>query len=298
MISKHLIKILKGSLIGTGLILPGISGAMIATLLYIYKDLIEALNLLLKKPFQAIKSIWEYIIGIFIGLGISVLFIQNFLEHLLIPITFLFIGFILGGIPLMIKQVNLKRLNWKHVLTFICASVIMISFLFISENQTEIGSGLYYFVLILIGVLTSISMIIPGLSGATILMALGVYHILILETSNMIKALLSFDLGKAFSQLPFILLIAIGVIIGLIAIGKLVYYLIKEKPSYFNIAVLAVVVMSPINILIMLNRTVDTGLLQVKITTWIISLIGLFIGAVLVLFLVKKAKENKQEVSR
>ena len=41
---NHLIKIIKGSLVGMGSILPGVSGSMIAAVLNIYQDLIEALN--------------------------------------------------------------------------------------------------------------------------------------------------------------------------------------------------------------------------------------------------------------
>jgi len=54
---RHIIKAAKGSLIGIGLILPGISGAMIATSLYIYEELIVALNQFTKHPIKAILNI-------------------------------------------------------------------------------------------------------------------------------------------------------------------------------------------------------------------------------------------------
>ena len=57
---NHIVKIIKGSLVGLGSILPGISGSMVATILKIYTELIDALNMFTKKANK----------GYFIGMAI------------------------------------------------------------------------------------------------------------------------------------------------------------------------------------------------------------------------------------
>ena len=59
---SNILMILKGSLIGLGSILPGVSGGMIAAAFDIYKDLINALNRFTKEPIKAVISIWQYLI--------------------------------------------------------------------------------------------------------------------------------------------------------------------------------------------------------------------------------------------
>ena len=103
---NHLIKIIKGSLVGMGSILPGVSGSMIAAVLNIYQDLIEALNAFTKHPIQSIVKVWQYIVGVFVGLGLGFIFISTFLDVAPIPLSLLFIGFIIGAIPGLKKEIK------------------------------------------------------------------------------------------------------------------------------------------------------------------------------------------------
>jgi len=149
---NHLIKIIKGSLVGMGSILPGISGSMIAAILNIYQDLITALNNFTKHPIKSIINVWQYIVGVFVGLGLGFLFISSFLDVAPIPLTLLFIGFILGAIPGLKKEIKTEKYHWHHFFTMFIAMVVMVGFLFIQEQTAVVGSWTYLIIVVPIGI--------------------------------------------------------------------------------------------------------------------------------------------------
>ena len=275
---KHIIKIIKGSFVGMGSILPGISGSMIAAILKIYQDLIEALNDFTKHPIQAIKAVWQYIVGVFIGIGLGFVLIKLVYENFPIPITFLFIGFILGAVPSLLKEIKNQNLKWHHFLIFSLTAVMMIGLLFVSESTATADSFLAYVVVFFIGVITAISLITPGLSGATILMALGYFHILINLGDEIIRALISFDFSKIVSQLPMLLVLILGVLVGLIVMGKVMYQVLIHFKSHFYIGVLGIVFVSPFNILYTIQDSTETNAFSIPWYVYIISFVLFIIG--------------------
>jgi putative membrane protein len=292
---QHIIKIAKGILIGLGMILPGISGAMIATSLFVYEALIEALNNITKKPFKAILSIWQYLLGALIGIGIGMMLVQTFLDRILVPMTFLFVGFILGGIPKMIKDAGVGQQSKQHIAVFVVFFVIMISTLWLPERSQTTQGFMLYIILIVVGILTAISMIIPGLSGATILLALGYYDLLIDTGSGLISGVFGFDFNEISAYVPMFLLILVGVIVGLVFIGKLIYYLLKNHIRYFYFGVLGIVLASPINIVVILNEQTVSGLLNISWYVWLLSVMALAMGYYLTDQLIKISKKSSQK---
>ena len=248
---KSLVKILKGALVGIGSIVPGISGSMIATILKIYEQLVTALNRFLKEPIKAIVAVWEYILGVIIGLFIGFYVITYFFQISPLVITFLFVGFILGSIPSLYKEFKGTETNYKHILTFIVTVVIMLLLLLIQEKESVQTS---YFYIIIIGLITSAALIIPGVSGATILLALGFYQTLLHIVNELIKAVVTLNIDILIKELPAFLLLVLGIILGLIIMGKIMFYLLNNKRKYFTSAVLAIVIVSPINIFFALNN--------------------------------------------
>ncbi|HBY65885.1 MAG TPA: hypothetical protein DEG42_05870, partial [Acholeplasmataceae bacterium] len=223
---KNIIKIIKGSLVGMGSILPGISGSMVATILKIYQDLITALNNFTKNPIKAVLSVWQYIVGVILGYIIGFFFISTFLNLAPLPFTLLFIGFILGAVPSLKKETETDHYHWHHFLVLGIAMVSMVGFMFIQESSAASGSGFYYFVVFMIGVITAISLIIPGLSGATMLMAFGYFQTLITLGDDIVAAIISLDFSQVAAQLPMLLLLVLGVLVGMIVMGKVMFQLL------------------------------------------------------------------------
>ena len=285
---KNIIKIIKGSLVGMGSILPGISGSMVATILKIYQDLITALNNFTKNPIKAVLSVWQYIVGVILGYIIGFFFISTFLGLAPLPFTLLFIGFILGAVPSLKKETETDHYHWHHFLVLGIAMVSMVGFMFIQESSAASGSGFYYFVVFMIGVITAISLIIPGLSGATMLMAFGYFQTLITLGDDIVAAIISLDFSQVAAQLPMLLLLVLGVLVGMIVMGKVMFQLLKHYKIHFYFAVLGIVLVSPFNILFTLQAETTADVFQAAWYVWVIGIILFILGAFISYSLSKK----------
>ena len=293
---KHLVKIIKGSLVGMGSILPGISGSMVAAILKIYQYLIDALNDFLRKPIKSILSVWQYIVGVIIGFVIGFVFIDLFYDIAPIPITFLFIGFILGAIPSLVKEVKSKSYKWHHYLTFILAILAMIGFIFIKESENNPDSLFYYISVFFVGVIYAVALIIPGLSGSTMLMAFGYFQLLIRLVDDIAKAFVTLNFTEIASQLPMLLLLILGALIGLILVGKLMHYLLHNFKTHFYLAVLGIVVISPFNILFTLQENTTDNVFQANIWIYLLGAVLFIIGIMITFSLSNKKEEPKGEI--
>lgn len=277
---NHVIKIIKGSLVGLGSILPGISGSMVATILKIYTELITALNQFTKKPIRAVLSVWQYIVGVGLGYLIGFFFIKIFLENFPIPFTLLFIGFIIGSIPTVSNETKQTQKKWHHYLVMGLAIVMMLLFLLVQESNATTGNWTYYLVVFLIGFITAASLITPGLSAATLLMALGYFHILIGLVDDVARAIISLDFSQITSYLPMLLMLVLGLLVGMILIGKVMYQVLLHYKVHFYMAVLGIILISPFNILFELQSQTENNVFITPWYTWLIAgilcLLGIF----------------------
>ena len=285
---KHLIKIIKGSLVGMGSILPGISGSMVATILKIYQDLITALNNFTKHPIKSILSVWQYIVGVGLGYLIGFGFISVFLGMAPLPFTLLFIGFILGAVPSLKKETVTEHYRWHHFFVMGISMVVMVFVLFIQESTATTGNNLYYLIVFAIGFITAISLIIPGLSGATMLMAFGFFQTLITLGNDIVSAIVNLDFTEVIGQLPTLGVLILGVLVGMILMGKIMYRLLKHYKTHFYFAVLGIVLVSPFNILFTLQAETNENVFQAAWYVWLIGGILLIFGAWLTYSLSKK----------
>ena len=277
-----------------GSILPGISGSMIAATLHIYHELIEALDNVTRRPLRAIVSVWQYIVGVILGLLLGFFVIRLVFDVAPLPITLLFLGFIIGGIPELNKEATRGtkiHLSWVAAPA---AGLVMLAFLFVTEQTATVGSLAYLFILFVIGALTAISLIIPGLSAATMLMALGYYHILLTVGNDFVAAVFSGDFSALFQQMPMVFVIALGGIATLLLMGKVMALLLKRYRSIFYYAVLGVVVVSPINIMVALDDNTTVDFANTAWYVWVFGILLFFAGYVATQTLAK-SRQNKEE---
>lgn len=294
---KTIVKMIKGGFIGMGNILPGISGSMIAVILNIYKELIDAVNQLFTHPIKSILSIWEYMTGAVIGIVIGLIGVSYLLDIAPLPVTLLFVGFIIGAIPTLYKDVKKIELKWHHIIVFVMTAILMLSVLFIKQGDGTDTSGFWYSIsVIVVGIIYAIAMIIPGLSGATMLMAFGFYQILLDMVSSFKDALTSQNYDAFLQELPLLLLLMLGAIIGLVVMGKLMAIFMKKYPQHFIYAVLGIVVVSPINILVLLQQETTQNVYDKPWYIYLLSLIMLGLGVLLTLKLANYNKEEGQSI--
>lgn len=292
---QTLYKIIKGAFVGVGSILPGISGSMVATILGIYQHLITALNQFTKHPFQAVRSVWQYIVGVMIGFGIGLIVIEYLYERIPLPLTFLFIGLVIGAIPSIIKSLKTIKTTWHHLMTLFVLMIVMISFLFMSETTQSPDAFMYYVVVFIIGFLYSTALIIPGLSGSTLLMALGFFQILLALGNDAIDAVFTFNFSELIRQLPLILTLVAGIIIGLILMGKVMYQILKKYQTHFYYGVLGIILVSPFNILFSLQENTSTNVFQTSWWIWVVAIVVLLIGYIVTYLITQR--DIKKEIN-
>ena len=293
---SNLRKILIGIVVGISSILPGISGGMIATAYNIYTELIEALSNLTKNPFRAIKSIWQYLVGITLGIIISVILVQRLMYHIPIPATLLFLGLILGSLPNIWRLAKQKKVDLFGCLLMLFMFVLMIAILFI-PFISDIENTAWY-IWMIIGSLVAVSFIIPGLSGTMILMVIGFYTALISIANNVLRAVIEFNFEELFNLSSSVLWLFLGFVITVVLVAKMMNRLIKKAPHRFYQAIVGVVLSAPFTIIYSLNLElidqVDIFNLSEQWVMWLIGIIVLPLGIYLSIKFSGKKHETKE----
>ena len=232
--------VVKGFIMGIANIIPGVSGGTLALTLGIYERFIQSIS----HFFSKIKENAKFLLPVVIGMGLSVLSMSRVIdasyEHFPIPTTMLFMGLVIGGVPLLLNKVKGKKevkQPSSYIIAFITFSIVLL--LALSEqlfdislkaNLTNMNIG-RYIALLVVGIVAAATMVIPGVSGSLVLMLLGYYYPILKVVKNLTK----------FQNLGSNILIAgvfgIGIIIGIIGISKLIEYLLSkfETKTYFGV---------------------------------------------------------------
>tara|TARA_A100000164_G_scaffold161293_1_gene143021 strand:- start:269 stop:1156 length:888 start_codon:yes stop_codon:yes gene_type:complete len=238
MISKlgdSIIIFLKGMLMGIADLVPGISGGTIAFITGIYEDFIEALNNINLKIFdgdlinQFTKKKFDFLLILISGILFSILSFSKILTYLLvnfnIELRSFFFGLILVSIIILYRSIDKIRLIQVQYIFLLIFSIIF-SFMIFNMSSFEPKITIVY--IFLCGVICSLAMILPGISGAYILIILGTYEFLINKISNLF---LDIDSIKVVGIFGF------GFVIGIIFFSKFIKYLLLnfKKPTFVTL---------------------------------------------------------------
>ena len=213
---------LKGIAMGAADVIPGVSGGTIAFITGIYEELITSIgniNFGLVKTFKShgVKAFWQqlngnFLLALLIGIGISVFSLMRVAHYLIeehpIKIWSFFFGLVIASVWFIGKQIS--KITLANVFIFVIGALIAFGVTKITPAQGTTNE-LY---LLLCGALAVCAMILPGISGAFILLLLGAYQ----------------TISEAVSSFNFktIALVGLGAIIGLLSFSKLLKWLFKH----------------------------------------------------------------------
>lgn len=213
----------KGFIIGTGKIIPGVSGSMLAISLNVYEKLLNIIANIKKINSNSFKFLFSISIGIIISITIFSKIIKWTINTFYIPIMFLFIGLILGGMPNIIKEINAgKRKTSKTKKTFIFIISFTASYIITQIGNINLNSYNNIITFFILGLIEAFSSIVPGISGTAIYMSLGIYDTLLNLFSNLLNP----------HYIHITLLFGAGILIGTYIIAKLITYLLKYQKIY------------------------------------------------------------------
>lgn len=248
---QKLIEIIKGSFIGIANVIPGLSGGTIAIILKIYDKLINAISDVFKHPIVVIKSLLFILIGLVLGIVLAVLGVTYFYEKYPVPTAFLFLGFILGGIPFLLKEINLKKINIRKGLIFLffLGATAIFPFLSGSVKNIEQLSFVNFMILFGLGVISSATMVIPGVSGSMVLMCLGYYESIMNLAKECLVDFMNFEMGLFFENLLLVLPFAIGIVLGIVVIAKIIKLLLIKARELTFYAIMGLILATPVSII-------------------------------------------------
>lgn len=247
--------IIKGVFIGIANIIPGVSGGTIALSMGIYDKLIGAVSNFLKDWKKSIITL----LPILVGCGLGLIGFTYAIEYLLSEHTFFtcmaFIGLILGGLPVLIRQLRgkLREHGGSIGISGVLAFVILFAFaiilpLFGSEEEvlkTLTASPQLMVIMFFIGIIASATMVIPGVSGSLVLMILGYYYGIIGSIKDFLEALKVFDIPALTNGFLILFPLGIGILLGIFLIAKLITFLFEKYGVQTYCAILGLILSSP-----------------------------------------------------
>ena len=217
-------------LMGISDLIPGVSGGTIALITGIYNDFIHSLNninlkniiKLIKGNFSTNLTYFKFDILLTIVLGIisSIIIFSQIISNAIdihpTKVFSFFFGLILASIPYIIRGISLFKI--KNFVIFIASIIITTVILNLGYFENENNTIIYIF---LSGFICSCAMILPGISGAYILLILNSYDFILQKLNDFLN---NFE----FDDFKWILIFIIGIITGALTFSKFVKFLLNK----------------------------------------------------------------------
>ncbi|MCL2577337.1 MAG: DUF368 domain-containing protein [Defluviitaleaceae bacterium] len=237
---------LKGMAVGGANVMPGVSGATLAVIFRIYDKLIESINNL----FSNLKESLKFLIPVGLGMVVGILAVGEAIDFLLGRFSMQTGGFIAGlmagSLPFIYNQCGSSdNQTKKYFLYAIAAAVFIILITLIApESDRDVifeGASFNFALaahLFIGGVFAAAAMVVPGVSGAMVLMLFGLFPIAMHTISNIREYLMSpTDVELLLSIIAVCLPLGIGIVAGVLLGSKLIALLLKKfySQTYFVI---------------------------------------------------------------
>ncbi len=237
----YLVISLKGMAMGAADVVPGVSGGTIAFISGIYEELLTSISSINFKTLKllktcGIKAVWKEIngsfllallVGIFVSIASLAKLISWLLEHEPILLWSFFFGLVLASVIYIGKQITQWEIS--TVVLFVIGACVAYYITTLQPLVTENSSPLFLF---LAGSIAICAMILPGISGAFILVLLGAYRPVLDAIHN-----------KDFKLLA---ILAAGAIVGLLSFSKVLKWLFNHYKN-LTLAVLTGFILGSLN---------------------------------------------------
>lgn len=236
----YIILSLKGVAMGSADVVPGVSGGTIAFITGIYEELINSIKSVDLKALKLLctfrfKEFWQkingnFLLSVVLGIGISIFSLAKLMTWLLhnqpIGTWAFFFGLIIASSLLVSKDVD--KWNLRTGIALLAGTAVAYTITVVSPASTP---ETWWFIM-LSGAIAICAMILPGISGAFILVLLGKYLFIM-------EAVSTLNIGV-------ILLFAIGAVVGIISFSHFLSWLLaRHRPV--TIAVLTGFMLGSLN---------------------------------------------------
>lgn len=216
---QYVITFGKSLIVGSTMLVPGVSGGSMAMILGIYTKLISSVSSFMKNKTGNFFFLAVFLAGSLLGIVSFSRPILHLIETYPMPMLYFFMGAVAGSVPLMLRQAQIKHFSWTTPV------YIMLGFLTVfffettpisSVSADESANWYTYLLLIIAGFIAAIALVLPGISVSYMLLLLGLYD----ETMR----------AASEFYLPFLLPLGLGLIAGILLTTKLLEKFMNEYP--------------------------------------------------------------------
>ncbi|MCL2565156.1 MAG: DUF368 domain-containing protein [Defluviitaleaceae bacterium] len=301
----HIINTFKGIFIGIALVVPGLSGSIIAIVMGLYEDIINAVSDFRHDIKGNIKFLAPIGIGAVIGILASARIVLWLCQAYPLQSYLFFTGLVLGAYPLIFRKMTKSRYKPSYII----AIALGFSFMFIISFIMDTGADSAYVainslesasdfgILFAVGAISVSFMMIPGVSGAVMLMVMGHYGT-VYNAVGMSVDLLgylirgNFDAAaETFATVILVLPFGIGALAGIVFIAKILAFFLNKWETIVYYAVMGLV-SGAVFLLIsesgVMRLDIDSGILPV-----LSGVFFLIIGLLCTVFLDKPNKSKE-----
>lgn len=293
----QLLAVVKGTIIGLAVVIPGVSGGSMIMTFGIYERVLDVTCADSRRRNKALVFLIPYVIGIVLGVLFLAGVIEAAFEHFPLQTILLFTGLILGSLPMLFGHVKGKKVGAASIIALLAMVALLVVLPYLSSRTTadsQLTVSVWGCILsAILGFIAAGTMIVPGVSGSMVMLVAGYYHDLLRLVDGVKTTLLAGD-WAAFGQnaLPLIPF-GIGVILGIFAVTKFLRWLLRrfEVPTYF--AIIGLMAASPYAIFV---KSWEQGTL----TGGSLTLVNFLTGAAclaagfLIAYLMDKQEKKKQ----
>ena len=273
---------------------PGVSGGTVAFLLGFYDKFIMSLDHLMsgtkEEKIEAIKFLIRIGIGWVIGMGAAVSVLASIFDDKIYEISSLFLGLIIFAIPMICKEERDSLKGKYQNIIFVVIGVVLVAAITyfnpvsgkgisVSVEHLNVTLGIYIFAVAMVAIS---AMVLPGISGSTMLLIFGLY----LPIITAIKDMLHLD----FSSFWTVVIFGCGVLVGIFSVVKLIRRAL-EKYRAQTIYLIIGLMLGSIFAVVMGPTTLDTPQPAMGIHDF--SILFFLIGGAVILGL-QKMKDIKQ----
>lgn len=262
-LASWIISFIKGMFIGSGAILPGVSGGALAAVFGIYEKLIQFISNIKKDFLYNILYFLPVGLGSLFGIVILARPIESLLVNHPVYILLFFMGCIFGTVPLLYAQAGIHGRTIKHLVLTILTAVISFILLVSANVFLDIQVAQTTFTWILVGMIFAFGFIVPGLSPSNFLIYMNLYE----------------PLTGAIGDLNFFILIPVsfGIVLCVIIFSKLINHLMNLYYTTIFHFILGIVIASTVIIFPTMEQFSALTISEI-IFAFILAALGLCLG--------------------
>lgn len=288
---RKLIIYLKGVILGfIGLAIPGLSASTIALEIGVYNELIDKISTIISKFRTSALFVLFIMLGYFSGGALGAVSVDILYNNFPLAVSLVIIGFLIGGMPNMINDMKPGAKKVSCYITMIIILIALAAFsLFVPQTEQVSLEGLKFYdfiILFAVGMITSSTLIIPGVDFAVLLLALGYYEPLIRVISDLVRFQnVLYDLVVLGTYL-------IGYGIGSFILSTMIKKLISRFEIHTKFASFAFVLIAPF--VIIKKAVIDNSNF---VFDWVSLIVGIVLGiaAMVGMYLVMRHFNKKKE---